>query len=152
MARAKSSISSIGVAWQEIPTVSSASVLRSLSAGCHLTTGPQLATHWLWLTLTRLAASVYNLSMERTENIVSDSSSIVACWFVAAEMCFPSRCLIMDDCICYIIEAFSPHVTIMCSYGCGIVNSAVVCVFPFPNSLCINVPVFLIYLYSTIMM
>jgi hypothetical protein len=52
-ARTKSPMPSITVAWQWIPTVSSASVPTSLPAGHHLTTGPQRATHWLWLTLTR---------------------------------------------------------------------------------------------------
>jgi hypothetical protein len=54
----KSSMSSLVVAWQRIPTLSSASVLTSLSAGYQLTTDPQLTTHWLRLTLTRLAASL----------------------------------------------------------------------------------------------
>jgi hypothetical protein len=45
----KSCKTSLGVAWQRIPTMSSASLLTSLPAGCHLTTGPQLAAHWLWL-------------------------------------------------------------------------------------------------------
>jgi hypothetical protein len=44
IAHTKSSISLLCVAWQRIPTVSSASMFGSLPAGYHLTTGLQLAT------------------------------------------------------------------------------------------------------------
>jgi hypothetical protein len=49
---------SLGVAWQWIATVFSASVPTSLSAGHNLTSGPQLATHWLLLALTQSQSQV----------------------------------------------------------------------------------------------
>jgi hypothetical protein len=67
IAHIKSSMSSLGVAWQRISTMPLATVLTSLPADYHLTAGPKVATHWLWL-LIRLAASLHN-SMDCIENI-----------------------------------------------------------------------------------
>jgi hypothetical protein len=46
-ARTKSPMPSLVISWQWIPTVPFTSMPTSLSAGHHLTIGPQLATHWL---------------------------------------------------------------------------------------------------------
>jgi hypothetical protein len=43
---------------------------------------------------------------------INDSSSIIACVFVAAGMCLPSRCLVMDVCSGSTIPAFRRHVTV----------------------------------------
>jgi hypothetical protein len=48
MAHAKTSMSSLGVAWQRIPTMSSDSGFKSSQAGDHLT---PTAEHWLQLVL-----------------------------------------------------------------------------------------------------
>jgi hypothetical protein len=49
VAHAKFSVFSLGIAWQRIWTVSSASVLTLLLAAYHLTTAPHLGIHWLWV-------------------------------------------------------------------------------------------------------
>jgi hypothetical protein len=41
----------------------------------------------------------------------NESYSIVACIFVAAGMCLPSRCLAMNIYSDFIIQAFGRHVT-----------------------------------------
>jgi hypothetical protein len=65
------------------------------------------------LILTRLVASLYNLSTDHIENIISNSSSIVACVTVAVETCLARRCLVMPASIRSTILAFSSHVTVL---------------------------------------
>jgi hypothetical protein len=159
-ARIKSSMSSLGVSWQRILIMSSASVVSgwlpshnwsstghslamtnygAAQSQSHITTDDQsvsgswfrapsgahdqmLITVWHLLfcryrapPLTRgRVASLYtcNLSTDRIENIVSNSSSIVSCVTVAAETCLPHSCLAMAASIRSNILAFSRHVTI----------------------------------------
>jgi hypothetical protein len=48
------------------------------------------------------------------------SYSIVACVFVAAGMCLPSRCLAMDVCSEFTIPAFGCHVTLISGLNVGL--------------------------------
>jgi hypothetical protein len=74
---------------------------------------PASTRDWWSEALTRLVASSYNLSTDRIENIFSNSSSIVTCWFVAAETCLLRRGLATAAFICSTILAFSRHITIL---------------------------------------
>jgi hypothetical protein len=47
---------------------SSVLVLTSLPAGCRLTTNPKPTIHRLWVIMTQLVASLYNLGTDRIEN------------------------------------------------------------------------------------
>lgn len=66
-------------------STTSPSVLTSLPAGYCLTTNLWFPRHGCWLNLLFQLALLYNLSY-----------SIVACWFIDAEMCFGFRCLGID--------------------------------------------------------
>jgi hypothetical protein len=55
---------------------------------------------------------LYSLGLDHTENTTSNSSSIVACWFVAAEMCLLCHCLARATSSCPTNPAFSRHVMI----------------------------------------
>jgi hypothetical protein len=59
-----------------------------------------------------LWSPLYSLRADHTENTISSSSSIVACWFVTAEMCSPRCCLAMTASTPSAILAFTHHVTV----------------------------------------
>jgi hypothetical protein len=63
-----------------------------------------------------LGSSLYSFGVDPTENTVSNNFSIVACVFVAAGTCLPSRCLAMDVSYGSTIPAFRRHV-IVCYSG-----------------------------------
>jgi hypothetical protein len=49
------------------------------------------------MTTTSQPASLYNIRTDRIENTVSNSFSVIACVYFAAETCFPSRYQATDD-------------------------------------------------------
>jgi hypothetical protein len=53
-----------------------------------------------------------SLFMDKTENVVPNNSSIVACIFVAMEICLPCRFLAVDVSSGSTVPAFRRHVTI----------------------------------------
>jgi hypothetical protein len=63
-----------------------------------------------------MGSSLYSLGADPTENTVSNNSSIVACVFVVAGTCLPSRCLVMEVSSGSVTPASRRHVTLFLGY------------------------------------
>jgi hypothetical protein len=107
VARTKSSVSSVGIATQQLPTVGTPT---SLSEGiCH----NNLKLRLVCLPADSLsscpAGPLYSLGVDPTENTASNSSCI-ACLFVSVEACLPRCCLAVATSVRPSILAFSCYV------------------------------------------
>lgn len=63
-------------------------------------------------------SSLYNISMDHTENITPKNSSSVACLFVAVERCLMHHCIVTATSFCSIILAFGYQDTLFPLSGC----------------------------------